>query len=233
MYKLVLVRHGESQWNLENRYTGWTDIGLTKKGRYEAKSCGELLKIHGFTFDLIYTSLLKRSKDTMKICINQMNQKKFELISSWRLNERHYGALQGLNKSDTVKEYGEAQVLIWRRSYDVKPPSLNKLDKRNPRFDKKYKFLEDSDLPLSESLKDTEERFMPLWHKSIKLKIMSNKNILIVAHGNSLRALVKYLDKISNTKILELNIPTGQPLVYELTSNLEPIKHYYLNDINL
>ena len=232
MHKLVLVRHGESKWNSENRFTGWTDIGLTKKGQHEAKLCGKLLNVHGFSFDLIYTSLLKRSKDTMEICIDQINQKNSQFISSWRLNERHYGALQGLNKSDTIKEYGEKQVLIWRRSYDVKPPALNKLDKRNPRLDKKYRFLDDSDLPLSESLKDTEERFMPLWHKSIKLKIISNKNILIVAHGNSLRALVKYIDKISNTKILELNIPTGQPLVYELNDDLEPTKHYYLNNIS-
>ena len=232
MFRLVLLRHGESQWNLENRFTGWTDVDLTKKGELEAKSAGKILKSEGLNFDLIYTSFLKRAKRTMDLCIELLEQNKVPIKYEWRLNERHYGALQGLNKSDTVQKYGEEQVLIWRRSYDTPPPILSKSDKRNPRFDIKYKSLKDSEIPNSESLKDTVQRIMPLWLNSIKSNILSNKKILIVAHGNSIRALIKYLDNISNEHILQLNIPTGIPLIYELDKRLKPIKHYYLGDIN-
>jgi len=230
MYKIVLLRHGESQWNLENRFTGWTDIDLTKKGELEAKVAGQILKSENFKFDLIYTSLLKRAHRTMNICIKEISKKNIPIKYEWRLNERHYGALQGLNKLDTAKKYGEKQVLIWRRSYDIPPPPLLKSDKRNPRFDIKYKSLNDFEIPCSESLKDTMERFMPLWNKSIKPAILSKSRILIVAHGNSIRALIKYLDKLSNEEILQLNIPTGAPLVYELDSKIMPIKNYYLGD---
>ena len=232
MYKLVLLRHGESQWNLENRFTGWTDVDLTKKGKLEAKSAGKILKSKGLQFNLIYTSFLIRAQRTMKICINELRKDNFSIKNEWRLNERHYGALQGLNKIDTAKKYGEKQVLIWRRSYDTPPPPLLKSDKQNPRFDKKYISLKDSEIPVSESLKDTVERIVPLWEKSIKPDIFSNKKILIVAHGNSIRALIKYIDKISNKNIMELNIPTGVPLVYEFDGKLNPIKHYYLGNID-
>lgn len=232
MNNLILLRHGQSQWNLENRFTGWTDVDLTKKGELEAKSAGKILKSEGFKFDLIYTSFLKRAQRTMNLCIELLEQNKVPIKYEWRLNERHYGALQGLNKLDTAKKYGEEQVLIWRRSYDIPPPVLSKSDKRNSRFDIKYKSLKDADIPNSESLKETVQRFMPLWLNSIKSNILSNKKILIVAHGNSIRAIIKYLDKISNEHILQLNIPTGKPLVYELDKRLKPIKHYYLGDIN-
>jgi len=232
MFKLVLLRHGESKWNLENRFTGWKDIGLTKKGEHEAKSAGIVLSSNGFKFDLIYTSLLIRAQKTMSICINELKNNDLVIKKDWRLNERHYGSLQGLNKSETAKQYGEKQVLIWRRSYDIPPPPLSKSDKQYPRFDKKYNHLEDSDIPRSESLKDTFERIMPLWHKSIKVDILSNKKTLIVAHGNSIRALIKYIDNISNKNIVQLNIPTGVPLVYELDEKLKPKKHYYLGDLD-
>jgi 2,3-bisphosphoglycerate-dependent phosphoglycerate mutase len=232
MYKIVLLRHGESQWNLENRFTGWTDVELTKKGEREARFAGQILKSKKFEFDLIYTSFLKRAQRTMNICIKEMSLNNVPIKDEWRLNERHYGALQGLNKLDTAKKYGEKQVLIWRRSYDIAPPPLLKSDKRNPGFDKKYKSLNDFEIPCSESLKDTIERIIPLWNNSIKSEILSNKRILIVAHGNSIRALIKYLDNISNEKILQLNIPTGVPLIYELDRKIKPIKHYYLGDIN-
>jgi 2,3-bisphosphoglycerate-dependent phosphoglycerate mutase len=232
MFKLVLLRHGESKWNLENRFTGWTDIGLTKKGELEAKSAGQILTSNGFEFDLIYTSLLKRAQNTMKICINEFKKNELLIKKDWRLNERHYGALQGLNKSETAKKYGEKQVLIWRRSYDTPPPPLFESDKQKLSFDIKYKDLKNFEFPSSESLKDTVERIIPLWKKSIKVDILSNKKTLIIAHGNSIRALIKYIEKISNEKITQLNIPTGVPLVYELDEKLNPQKHYYLGDLD-
>ena len=230
MNELVLLRHGESQWNLENRFTGWTNVDLTEKGITEAQSSGQLLKNVGFLFNLIYTSVLKRAIRTMDICLNEMELKEIPTEYNWRLNERHYGALQGLNKVETAKKYGEKQVLIWRRSYDTLPPPLDRDDERHPRFDKRYQNLSPSDLPTSECLKDTVDRFLPYWHETIAPSIQSGKKVLIVAHGNSLRALIKYLDKISDEEIVELNIPTGVPLVYQLDDELNPIKHYYLGN---
>ena len=228
--KLVLLRHGESLWNLENRFTGWTDVGLTDKGKAEAKSSGQLLKEEGFEFDLVYTSVLKRATGTMDICLNEMNIINVPIIYDWRLNERHYGALQGLNKAETAEKYGDEQVLIWRRSYSTPRPPLGINDERHPRFDNSYDDLNENQLPASESLKDTVNRFLPYWHETIAPSIQSGKKVLIVAHGNSLRALVKYLDDISEEKIIGLNIPTGAPLVYELDDQLSPMKHYYLGD---
>ena len=233
MYKLVLLRHGESKWNAENRFTGWTDIHLTKKGINEAKLSGKLLKNHGFKFNHVYTSFLKRAFDSMKLCLSEINYNKITIEKDWRLNERHYGNLQGLKKNETAKKYGEKKVLLWRRSYDIPPPPLSLEDKRHPRFDKLYSNLDPLILPDSESLKDTINRFMPLWHDNISKNIKLGKSILIVAHGNSLRALVKYLDNISNKSILNLNIPTGIPLVYELDKWLNPTLHYYLGDQEL
>jgi len=230
MYKLILLRHGESQWNLENRFTGWTDIDLSKNGIIEAKSAGKILKNEGYLFDIVYTSVLKRAIKTMDLCLAEMNQENVQINYNWRLNERHYGALQGLNKSETAKKYGDEQVLVWRRSYDTPPPPLELDDTRHPRFDDKYNDLSPSELPTSECLKDTVDRFLPYWHETITPSIQSGNNVLISAHGNSIRALVKYLDKISNDKIVGLNIPTGVPLVYQLDSNLKPIKHYYLGN---
>ena len=215
MFKLVLLRHGESKWNRENRFTGWIDIGLTKKGEDEAKSAGQILSSNCFEFDLIYTSFLIRAQRTMTICINELKDSDLIIKKDWRLNERHYGSLQGLNKSETAKKYGEKQVLIWRRSYDIPPPSLSKSDKQNPRFDKKYDKLKNYEIPTSESLKNTVERIIPLWQESIKPNILSKKKTMIVAHGNSIRALIKHIDKISNQNIVQLSIPTGVPLVYE------------------
>jgi 2,3-bisphosphoglycerate-dependent phosphoglycerate mutase len=228
--KLVLLRHGESKWNLENRFTGWTDVGLTDKGKAEAKSSGELLMEEGFQFDLVYTSVLKRATLTMDICLNEMNIINVPIIYDWRLNERHYGALQGLNKTETAEKYGDEQVLIWRRSYSTPPPPLDIDDERHPRFDDRYGDLNENELPASECLKDTVDRFLPYWHETIAPSIQSGKKVLIVAHGNSLRALVKYLDDISDKEIVGLNIPTGVPLVYELDDQLSPMKHYYLGD---
>ena len=228
IYKIVLLRHGESKWNLENRFTGWTDINLTKKGALEAKSSGQLLKSEQFTFHCVFCSLLKRAKHTMEICLNEINNKNIDIFHDWRLNERHYGSLQGLNKAETAKKYGEKQVLLWRRSYEVPPPKLESSDKRHPKFDLKYRHLKKNELPIGECLKDTVERVMPLWHKVIIPKILSGTKILIVAHGNSLRAIIKILDNISNEDIIEVNIPTGIPLVYELDNKLNPIKNYYL-----
>jgi len=230
MYKLVLLRHGESQWNLENRFTGWTDVDLTENGIVEAKSAGQILINGGYTFDLVYTSVLMRAIKTMDLCLAEMNLVDVPIEYSWRLNERHYGALQGLNKSETAQNYGDAQVLVWRRSYDTPPPPLDLEDKRHPRFDEKYSNLHTSELPDSECLKDTVNRFLPLWNKKIELNVKSGEKVLIVAHGNSLRALVKYLDKISDEEIVLLNIPTGIPLVYILDDKLNPIEHYYLGD---
>ena len=225
-----MLRHGESQWNQENRFTGWTDINLTKKGETEAKSSGELLKKEHFEFDLVFTSLLMRANQTMKICLNEMNINDISIVSDWRLNERHYGALQGLNKAETAKKYGEKQVFLWRRSYDIPPPLLELEDERNPKFDLKYKGLQKNQLPRGECLKDTVNRVLSLWENIIAPKIISGKRILIVAHGNSLRAIVKILDNISNEDIIGVNIPTGIPLVYELDMKLNPLNHYYLGE---
>ncbi len=230
MYKLVLLRHGESQWNLENRFTGWTDVDLTKKGESEARLAGELIKKENINFDTVHTSVLKRANRTMEICLNAMGIKNAKISYNWRLNERHYGALQGLNKSETALKYGDEQVLIWRRSYSTPPPKLDNNDDRHPKFDKLYKNIKSIELPDSECLADTVNRFLPYWHENIKLDILEGRKVLIVAHGNSLRALVKYLDKMSDNSILKYNIPTGVPLVYELNKNLSPIKNYFLGD---
>lgn len=230
MYKVVLLRHGESIWNKENRFTGWTDVDLSEKGKEEAKKAGEVLKSEGFTFDIAYTSVLKRAIRTLWIVLDEMDLMWIPVIRHWRLNERHYGALQGLNKAETAKKYGEEQVKIWRRSYDIQPPALEKSDPRYPGYDPRYKELTESELPLTECLKDTVARFVPYWEGTIAPMVKSGKRVLIVAHGNSLRALVKYLDNIPDSEIVELNIPTGIPLVYELDENLKPIKHYYLGN---
>ena len=230
MKKLVLLRHGESQWNLENRFTGWTNVDLTKKGEEEAKKAGELLNQEAIEFDVVHTSLLKRANRTMEICINEMGLSRVSKKFDWRLNERHYGGLQGLNKAETAEKHGDEQVLIWRRSYDIPPPELDYNDERHPRFDKLYSGIATDLLPNSESLKDTVKRFMPYWYDIINPEIEEGKRVLIVAHGNSLRALVKYLDQISDEDILKLNIPTGVPLVYELDEDLKPIKSYFLGD---
>ena len=228
--KLVLLRHGESKWNLENKFTGWTDVELTEKGEAEAKNAGELINNENINIDLVFTSVLKRAINTMNICLSNMDHNNPEIFQDWRLNERHYGSLQGLNKSETAKKYGDDQVLIWRRSYDIKPPELDQDDDRHPRFDKKYENLDSKILPSSECLKDTVERFLPYWEETISPNVKNGKKVMIVAHGNSLRALVKHLDKISDDKILGLNIPTGTPLVYELDEDLNPLKNYYLGN---
>ena len=230
MKKLVLLRHGESQWNLENRFTGWTNVDLTEKGEEEARKAGELLNQESIKFNVVHTSLLKRANRTMEICIDEMGLSNVSKKFDWRLNERHYGSLQGLNKAETAEKHGDEQVLIWRRSYDVRPPELDYDDERHPRFDKLYSKLPADLLPSSECLKDTVERFMPYWFDVIKPEIEQGEKVLIVAHGNSLRALVKYLDQISDEDILKLNIPTGVPLVYELDEDLKPIKSYFLGD---
>ena len=228
--KLVLLRHGESKWNLENKFTGWTDVELTEKGEAEAKNAGELINNENINIDLVFTSFLKRAINTMNICLSNMDHNNPEIFQDWRLNERHYGSLQGLNKSETAEKYGDDQVLIWRRSYDFKPPELDQDDDRHPRFDKKYENLDSNSLPSSECLKDTVERFLPYWEQTISPNVKNGKKVMIVAHGNSLRALVKHLDKISDDKILGINIPTGTPLVYELDKDLIPIKSYYLGN---
>ena len=230
MKKLVLLRHGESQWNLENRFTGWTNVDLTQKGEEEAKKAGKLLNEEAIEFDVVHTSLLKRANRTMEICIDEMGLSRVSKKFDWRLNERHYGALQGLNKAETAEKHGDEQVLIWRRSYDTPPPELDYNDERHPRFDKLYSEIAADLLPKSESLKDTVKRFMPYWYDVIKPEIEDGERVLIVAHGNSLRALVKNLDQISDEDILKLNIPTGVPLVYELDESLKPIKSYFLGD---
>jgi len=230
MYKIVLLRHGESIWNKENRFTGWTDVDLSEKGKEEAKKAGEVLKAEGYTFDIAYTSVLKRAIRTLWIVLDVMDLMWIPVIRNWRLNERHYGALQGLNKAETAKQYGEEQVKIWRRSYDIQPPALEKSDPRYPGHDPRYKELSESELPLTECLKDTVARFVPYWENTIAPMVKSGKRVLVTAHGNSLRALVKYLDNIPDDEIVELNIPTGIPLVYELDENLKPIKHYYLGN---
>ena len=230
MIKLVLLRHGESQWNLENRFTGWTDVDLTPKGIEEAQSAGRILNEERYTFDLAYTSVQTRAIRTLWLALDEMELMWIPMYRNWRLNERHYGALQGLNKAETAEKFGEEQVHIWRRSYDIPPPTLNLEDKRHPQFDIRYADLDTEDLPVSECLKDTVERFLPYWHGSIVPVLQKEKKVLICAHGNSLRALVKYLDNVSDEEIVTLNIPTGTPLVYELDDELGPIRKYYLGD---
>ncbi|MDP3787395.1 MAG: 2,3-diphosphoglycerate-dependent phosphoglycerate mutase [Candidatus Omnitrophota bacterium] len=230
MYKLVLLRHGESTWNKENRFTGWTDVDLSEKGLAEAKKAGEALRKEGFVFDIAFTSVLKRAIRTLWIALDEMDLMWIPVYNSWRLNERHYGALQGLNKAETAAKFGEDQVLIWRRSYDTPPPALEKDDPRSPAKDPRYKDLRPDEIPLTECLKDTVARFLPYWHETIAPVVKSGKRVIIAAHGNSLRALVKYLDNVSDEEIVGLNIPTGIPLVYELDNDLKPIKHYYLGD---
>jgi 2,3-bisphosphoglycerate-dependent phosphoglycerate mutase len=230
MIKLVLLRHGESIWNKDNLFTGWADVDLSEQGKVEASKAGELLKNEGFSFDIAFSSVLKRAIRTLWIALDVLDLMWIPIEHSWRLNERHYGALQGLNKAETAVKYGEEQVLIWRRSYNVRPPALAESDSRYPGRDPRYQGLSASELPLSECLEDTVSRFLPYWHQNIVPVIRSGKKTIITAHGNSLRALVKYLDAISDQDILALNIPTGVPLVYELDEQLRPQKHYYLGD---
>jgi 2,3-bisphosphoglycerate-dependent phosphoglycerate mutase len=230
MYKLVLLRHGESTWNKENRFTGWTDVDLSERGREEAAEAGRLLREGGYVFDQAYVSVLKRAIRTLWIALDQLDQMWIPVEKNWRLNERHYGALQGLNKAETSAKHGEDQVKIWRRSYDIPPPPLTADDERHPSRDPRYANLTASELPLTESLKDTVARFLPFWHGTIAPAVASGKRVLVAAHGNSIRALVKYLDNMSDNDIVGLDIPTGIPLVYELDANLKPIRHYYLGD---
>jgi 2,3-bisphosphoglycerate-dependent phosphoglycerate mutase len=230
MYKLVLIRHGESTWNLENRFTGWTDVDLTATGVEQAKQAGRVLRQEAYEFDLAYTSVLKRATRTLWHCLDEMDRTWLPVVHSWRLNERHYGALQGLNKADTARKYGDAQVLAWRRSYDTPPPPLEPNDPRSERGDIRYARLQPDQIPLTECLKDTVARVMPFWNESMAPAIRSGKRVVVAAHGNSIRALVKYLDGISNDAIVELNIPNGIPLVYELDQDLRPLRHHYLGD---
>ncbi len=230
MYKLVLIRHGESTWNLENRFTGWTDVALTPLGVEQAQNAGKLLKDGGNEFDVAYTSVLKRAIWTLWHCLDAMDRTWLPVVKNWRLNERHYGALQGLDKAETAKKYGDAQVLVWRRSYDTPPPALDATDPRGQRQDPRYAKLKPDEVPLTECLKDTVARVMPFWNESLAPAIKAGKRIVIAAHGNSIRALVKYLDGISDDAIVGVNIPNGIPLVYELDENLKPIKSYYLGD---
>lgn len=230
MKKLVLLRHGESIWNKENRFTGWTDIDLSEKGIEEARQAGKVLKQHGYTFDIAYTSVLKRAIRTLWIALDEMDLMWIPVVRDWRLNERHYGALQGLNKAETARKHGQEQVHIWRRSYDIRPPALTREDERHPVNDLRYKNIPVDKLPPAESLKETVERFLPVWHSTIAPAVKQGLRVIIVAHGNSLRALVKYLDGIRDEEINGLNIPTGIPLVYELNEDLTPLQHYYLGD---
>jgi 2,3-bisphosphoglycerate-dependent phosphoglycerate mutase len=230
MHKLVLLRHGESTWNQENRFTGWTDVDLTDRGIAEAREAGRLLREGGFVFDIAFTSVLKRAIKTLGIALDVLDQLWIPVTKSWKLNERHYGALQGLNKAETAAKHGEAQTKIWRRSYDIPPPPLTRDDPRHPSHDPRYANLDPAELPLTESLKETVERFLPYWHETIAPTIKAGKRVVIAAHGNSLRALVMYLDNIDEQTIVELNIPTGIPLVYELDDDLRPMRHYYLGD---
>jgi 2,3-bisphosphoglycerate-dependent phosphoglycerate mutase len=230
MYKLVLIRHGESTWNLENRFTGWTDVDLTPTGIEQAKNAGKLLKAEGYQFDVAYTSVLKRAIRTLYLALDEMDCTWLPVVKNWRLNERHYGALQGLNKTDMAKQYGDEQVLIWRRSYDTPPPELEANDPRCERNDPRYSRFDPNPAPLTECLKDTVARVVPFWNEALAPAIKSGKRIVIAAHGNSIRALVKYLDNISDQDIVSLNIPNGIPLVYEPDENLHPIRHYYLGD---
>ena len=230
MYKIVLIRHGESTWNLENRFTGWTDVDLTPTGVSQAMSAGKLLKAEGYAFDLAFTSVLKRAIHTLWHALDEMDSTWIPVVKDWRLNERHYGALQGLNKTETAKQYGDEQVLVWRRSYDTPPPVLDAADPRSERSDRRYAALSAGTVPLTECLKDTVDRVLPFWNDTMAPAIRSGQRIVVAAHGNSIRALVKYLDDISEKDIVGLNIPNGIPLVYELDANLKPIRHYYLGD---
>jgi len=230
MYKLVLIRHGESTWNLENRFTGWTDVDLTPTGVEQAKQAGRLLKAEGYDFDVAYTSVLKRATRTLWHALDELDRTWLPVVHSWRLNERHYGALQGLNKADMAKQYGDEQVLIWRRSYDTPPPALEPSDPRSERADVRYAKLSPEQIPLTECLKDTVARVLPFWNESMAPAIRAGRRLVVAAHGNSIRALVKYLDGISDADIVSLNIPNGIPLVYELDSELKPLRHYYLGD---
>ncbi len=230
MYKLVLIRHGESSWNLENRFTGWVDVDLTDTGVAQAKAAGQLLKAEGFEFDLAYTSVLKRAIRTLWLTLDEMDRTWLPVMKHWRLNERHYGALQGLNKAETAKKFGDDQVLIWRRSYDTPPPALTPNDPSSERGDLRYAKLKPEDIPLTECLKDTVARVIPFWNESMAPAIKAGKRIVVAAHGNSIRALIKYLDGISDDAIVGVNIPNGIPLVYELDADLKPIRHYYLGD---
>ena len=230
MYKLVLIRHGESTWNLDNRFTGWTDIDLTATGVEQAKEGGRLLKAEGYEFDIAYTSVLRRAVHTLWLVLDELERSWLTVINDWRLNERHYGALQGLNKAEVAKQYGDAQVLQWRRSYDTPPPALAASDPRCERGDPRYAKLAPDQVPLTECLKDTVARVMPFWNETLAPAVQSGQRVLIAAHGNSIRAMVKYLDQISDDDIVGLNIPNGIPLVYELDADLKPIRHYYLGD---
>ena len=230
MHKLVLIRHGESTWNLENRFTGWTDVDLTPTGIQQAMSAGKLLKAEGWDFDLCYTSVLKRATRTLWHVLDEMDRTWLPVVHSWRLNERHYGALQGLNKADMAKKFGDEQVLVWRRSYDTPPPALEENDPRWECRDRRYDKLKPAEMPRTECLKDTVERVLPFWNESMAPAIRAGKRVVVAAHGNSIRALVKYLDGISDQDIVSLNIPNGIPLVYELDTDLKPVRHYYLGD---
>ncbi len=230
MIKLVLVRHGQSMWNLENRFTGWTDVELSENGVKEAKEAGRVLKQKGFLFDIAFTSVLKRANDTLTYILKEMGEENIQVKKSWKLNERHYGALQGLNKDETKKKYGEEQVLLWRRSVDVRPPELDESDPRYPGNDPKYKELKPEELPKTENLVDTIKRVIDYWNKDIEKELRKGKNVIIVAHGNSLRGLIKYLDNMTDDEIMKLEIQTGNPICYELDDNLKPIRHYYLKD---
>ena len=230
MIKLILVRHGQSIWNLENRFTGWTDVALSEQGIKEAKDAGIILKNKGFSFDVAYTSVLKRAEDTLYYILKELDEENILIKRSWRLNERHYGALQGLNKDETRKKYGEKQVQLWRRSSDVRPPSLDQSDERYPGNDNKYKDLTANELPKTENLLDTIDRVIKYWESDIKKDLLNEKKVIIVAHGNSIRALMKYLDNISDKDIMELEIETGNPICYELDDSLKPIRHYYLKN---
>ena len=230
MHKLVLIRHGESTWNLENRFTGWTDVDLTPTGVEQARNAGRLLKAEGYEFDLAYTSVLKRAIRTLWHCLDEMDRMWLPILKHWRLNERHYGALQGLNKADMARQYGDEQVLVWRRSYDTPPPALEPGDPRGERGDPRYARLQPEDVPLTECLKDTVARVLPFWTESMAPAISAGKRLVVSAHGNSIRALMKYLDGVSDGDIVGLNIPNGIPLVYELDAGLKPIRHYYLGD---
>ncbi len=230
MYKLVLIRHGQSEWNKLNLFTGWTDVDLTEQGIKEAQEAGRILKAEKYSFDVAYTSVLKRAIKTLNYTLEEMDLMWIPVHKSWRLNEKSYGALQGLNKAEVAEKYGDDQVLLWRRSYEVRPPLIEDKDERHPRFEQRYNDLKDEEKTAGESLKDTYNRMLPEWHSSIAPAIKEGKNVVVVAHGNSLRSLVQYLDEMSEEAILKLNIPTGVPLVYELDKDLKPIKHYYLGD---
>ena len=230
MYKLVLIRHGESTWNLENRFTGWADVDLTATGVTQAKAAGQLLKAEGYDFDVAYTSVLKRATRTLWHTLDEMDRTWLPVVHSWRLNERHYGDLQGLNKAETAEKFGKEQVLVWRRSYDTPPPAMHADDERSERHDLRYAKLQPGQVPLTECLKDTVDRVMPLWNEAIAPAIKLGKRVVVAAHGNSIRALVKYLDNIADEDIVGLNIPNGIPLVYELDADLKPLRHYYLGD---